>query len=460
MSKFDMIIKNGMIVTASDRYKGDIGIIDSKIAEIAVNLHDDADKVIDAANKFVFPGGIDGHTHLDMPFGGTFSSDDFITGTKAAACGGTTTIVDYSVQPQGKSLSEAAKIWHEKADNKACIDYAFHIAITDVNENTIKEMPIMVEKGYSSFKVYMVYDGMRVEDGEFIEILENAAKCGATIGVHCENYYVIKYLTEKLLTEGKIEPKYHPISRPAACEGEAANRAIRLAEMADAPLFIVHNSCEESISEIKSARERGVKVMGETCPQYLIRSIDDYEEPNFAGSKYVMSPPLRDKKNWDYIWKSIKEGVLQTVATDHCPFFMEQKKLGIDDFTKIPNGAPGIELRMPIMLSHGPKHGLTYEKIVEVTATNPAKVFGMYPQKGTIAVGSDADLFLYDPNKKVTVNVDMLHENVDYTTFDGEQLDGYPVMTICRGKVIAENGEFVGEEGYGKFVKRGKGQIL
>ncbi len=457
MSKLDMVIKNGTIVTASDIYKGDIGIKNGKIAEIGEDLN--ADKIVDAAGKYVIPGGIDAHTHLDMPFGGTFSSDDFQTGTKAAAIGGTTAVIDYSVQPAGGTLHDAARIWGEKGE-KACIDYSFHIAVTNADDNAIREMPEMVKEGYTSFKVYMVYDGMRVDDEAFIKILKKSAECGALVGVHCENYYVIKHLTETLLAEGKTEPKYHAVSRPASCEGEAANRAITLAAMANAPLLIVHNTCEESISKIKEAREKGLPIVGETCPQYLFLSEDNYEEPNFGGAKYVMSPPLRDKKNWDYIWKQLKDGVIQTVATDHCPFFFEQKKLGIDDFSKIPNGAPGIELRMPLMLSNGPKHGLTLQRIVEVTATNPAKLFGMYPQKGTIAIGSDADIVLFDPNKKVKVTKDMLHENVDYTSFEGFELDGYPVMTISRGDIIAENGEYVGEEKRGKFIRRGKPEIL
>lgn len=460
MSKFDLIVKNGTIVTASDKCQCDIGIKDGKVVELSCNIGSEADRIVDASGKYVFPGGIDAHTHLDMPFGGTCSSDDFASGTKAAACGGTTAVVDFSIQPNGKTLADTVAIWREKSDNKACIDYGIHIAITDLKNNTIDEIPTMVEQGYSSFKVFMVYDNMRVEDGDFMEILEKAAECGGLIEVHCENYYVIKNLTARLLAEGKIEPKYHAMSRPAECEGEAANRAVRLAEIAKAPLLIVHNSCEESIFEIKVARDRGLPIMGETCPQYLLLSDENYEEPDFGGAKYVMSPPLRNKKNWDYIWKALKDGTLQTIATDHCPFFMEQKKLGIDSFSKIPNGAPGIELRMPVMLTYGPKHGLSYERIVELTATNPAKIFGMYPQKGTIAVGSDADMFIYDPDKKVKITKDLLHENVDYTPFEGFDLEGYPIMTISRGEIVAENGKYVGKDGRGQFIKRGKGQII
>ncbi|MEG0963146.1 MAG: dihydropyrimidinase [Lachnospiraceae bacterium] len=458
MNKFDLVVKNGTIVTASDMYKGDIGIKDGIIVELGMNLY--GEKEIDAKGKYVIPGGIDDHTHLDMPFGGTFSSDNFLTGTKAAAIGGTTAVVDYSIQPSGGTLTDAARLWREKADNKACIDYGFHIAVTNADANTLAEMPAMVEQGYSSFKVYMVYDGMRVNDEAFLNILEKSTECGALVGVHCENYYAIKHLTEQLLVAGKTDPKYHAQSRPAICEGEAANRAIKLAQMAKSSLFIVHNSCEESISRIKEAREAGINIMGETCPQYLVLSEDNYEEENFGASKYVMSPPLRNKKNWDYIWKQLKDGVLQTVATDHCPFFLEQKKLGLTNFAKIPNGAPGIELRMPIMLSDGPKHGLTLQKVVEVTSTNPAKLFGMYPKKGTIAIGSDADLVIYDADKKVKVTKSLLHENVDYTPFEGIELNGYPVMTISRGDVIAKDGEYVGTEGRGQFIKRGKPEIL
>lgn len=459
MSKYDVVIQNGTIITASDIYQADIGVRDGKIVEIADVITTEAARVVDAKGKYVIPGGIDAHTHLDMPFGGTFSSDDFQTGTKAAAIGGTTAVIDYSVQPGGGTLADALRIWKEKAE-KSCIDYGFHIAITNCDESAMKEIPVMMEEGVTSFKVYMVYDGMRVDDEAFLKILEESAKCGALVGVHCENYYVIKHLTEEFLAAGKVEPIYHAMSRPAQCEGEAANRAIALAEMAKAPLMIVHNTCEESISKIKAARERGLQIMGETCPQYLLLSEDNYEEPNFGGAKYVMSPPLRNKKNWEYIWKQIKDGTILTVATDHCPFFLEQKNLGKDNFAKIPNGAPGIEARLPLMFTYGPKNGLTLQKIVEVTATNPAKIYGMYPQKGTIAIGSDADIVIYDPNKKTTMSKTMMHENVDYTSYEGFELDGYPIMTLSRGEVIAENGQYVGDEKRGKYMKRGVGEIL
>ncbi|MEW9079952.1 dihydropyrimidinase [Terrisporobacter glycolicus] len=457
MSKFDKVIKNGTIVTASDTYKGDIGIKDGIIVEIGQNL--ECDTVIDATDKLIIPGGIDAHTHLDMPFGGTFSSDDFESGSKAAAIGGTTSFIDYSIQPAGGTLADAVKIWKEKG-SKSCVDYGLHVAITKADENALAEIPTMVKEGITSFKVFMVYDAMRVNDAAFMNILEKSKEYGALVGVHCENYHVINHRTKQLLEAGKTEPKYHAVSRPATCEGEAANRAITLAKLTNAPLYIVHNSCEESISRIKEAREAGLPIMGETCPQYVMLSEDNYDEPGFNGAKYVMSPPLRNKKNWDYIWQQLKDGVIQTVATDHCPFFMKQKELGKDDFTKIPNGGPGIETRMSIMLSEGPKHGLSLNKVVEVTSTNVAKIFGMYPKKGTIAVGSDADLVLYDAKKEVTLTKDVLHENVDYTAFEGVKVSGYPVMTLSRGDVVAKDGEYIGENNRGEFIKREKSIVL
>jgi dihydropyrimidinase len=461
MKKFDTVIKNGTIITASDIFKGDIGIKDGKIEAIASELEEYGNKVIDAEGKYVFPGGIDPHTHMDMPFGGTFSSDDFKTGTKAAACGGTTTIVDFAVQPKGKSLNDTAKIWREKSDNKACIDYGIHIVITDMNEKVFGEIPEIIKDGYSSFKLFMTYDGMRVEDDVLMKSLVKVSENGGLICVHAENYFVINYLTKKLLDEGKTEPKYHAISRPDLCEGEAASRAIKLAQICNTPLYIVHNSCEASASEISRAREEGYPIMGETCPQYLLLSDDNYEEPDFNGAKYVMSPPLRNKKNWPYLWKALKNDTLQVAATDHCPFFMEQKRMGTENFTKIPNGAPGVELRMPLMYTYGVLEGkLNLQKFVQVTSTNAAKIFGMYPQKGTIAVGSDADLVIFDQNKEVTVTQSMLNENVDYTPYEGFKLKGYPVITLSRGEIVAENGKYIGKEGGGKFIKRGAPQII
>lgn len=461
MKKFDVVIKGGTVVTASDTFKADIAIKDKKVIDIGLNLAQDGEKIIDASGKYVFPGGIDPHTHMDMPFCGTFSSDDFVTGTKAAACGGTTTIVDFAIQPKGETLDKTAKLWREKADNKACIDYGIHVVITDINEKIMKEIPSAIKEGYSSFKMFMTYDGMRVEDGTLMRALMKINEGGGLACVHAENYYVVDYLTKKLLSEGKTEPKYHAISRPDLCEGEAAGRAIKLAQIMNAPLYIVHNTCEASVSEIAKARAEGYPIMGETCPQYLLLSYDNYEEPDFNGSKYVMSPPLRDKKNWEYLWKAISNGTLQIISTDHCPFFMEQKRMGINSFDKIPNGAPGVELRMALMYTYGVLEGrISLEKFVQITSTNAAKAFGMYPQKGTIAVGSDADIVIFDPEKEVTVTQSILHENVDYTPYEGFKLKGYPVITMSKGDVVSENGNFVGKEGAGKFIKRGAPTII
>ncbi|MBX7309688.1 dihydropyrimidinase [Clostridium chauvoei] len=461
MKLFDVVIKNGTIVNASDVYKGDIGIKDGKISAIAKNLENDSKEIIDATGKYIFPGGIDPHTHMEMPFGGTFSSDDFETGTKAAACGGTTTIIDFAVQPKGKTLNETANMWRQKSDNKACIDYGIHIVITDMNKNIMNEIPDVINKGYSSFKVFMTYEGMRIDDETLMKTLIKVSENGGLTCVHAENYYVIKYLTEKLLSEGKTEPLYHALSRPNLCEAEAVSRAIIMSELCNTPLYIVHNSCKESADEIKRAREEGYNIMGETCPQYLLLSTDNYKEPNFNGAKYVMSPPLRDKDNWTYMWDALKKNTLQVVATDHCPFFMNQKKMGLNDFTKIPNGAPGVELRMALMYTYGVlENNMSLSKFVEVTSTNAAKAFGLYPKKGTIVVGSDADLVVFDPNKELIVRKHILNENVDYTPYEGFKLKGYPELTLSRGEIIAKEGKYVGEDKRGKFIKRGAPKLL
>lgn len=460
MGKFDTIIKGGTIVTAADTFKADIGIKDEKIVAVGLDLDDTKADIIEAQGKYVLPGGIDPHTHMDMPFGGTYSSDDFTTGTIAAACGGTTSIVDFSIQSQGKTLQETANIWREKADGNAVIDYGIHLNITDMNDDILKEIPNMIEKGYPTFKLFMTYEGMKVTDYTLMKTLKKVNENGGLTSVHAENYHAIKYFTEKLKDAGKTEPKYHAESRPDLVEGEAVGRAIKLAKLAGTPLYIVHNSCEASVSEIKRAREEGYPIMGETCPQYLLLSLDNYEEPGFDGAKYVMSPPLRDKKNWPYMWKSLSNDDIQLVATDHCPFFMKQKKLGEDFFGDIPNGAPGVELRMPLMYTYGVlKNNFDLQRFVQITSTNAAKIFGLYPKKGTIAAGSDADIVIFNPETEKTITQEMLHENVDYTPYEGMKIKGFPEIVFSRGKIIAKNSEFVGEEGYGQFIKR-KSPIL
>ena len=452
----EKLIKNGLIVTGSDSYNADIAIKDGKIAMIGTNMEVDATETIDATGKYIFPGGIDVHTHLDMPFCGTTSKDDFETGTIAAACGGTTSIIDFCIQGKGQTLAEALEVWHAKAKGKAAIDYGFHVAITDMNEKVLAEMQEIIQKGYPSFKLFMTYDGLRVDDGALLEALLQAKEHGGLICVHAENYYVVKHMVDKFQKEGKNEPIYHALSRPPLVESEATGRAIKLAQFADAPLYVVHLTCKLSLDEVKKARQAKGKIMAETCPQYLLLSEDNYREPDFNGAKYVISPPLRTKDNQEPLWQGLADNSLQAVSTDHCSFdFKGQKDMGKDFFGKIPNGAPGLEARMVLMFDRGVNSGkISLNRFVEVTATNPAKIFGMYPQKGTIAAGSDADLVIFDPKLEKTITHSMLHENVDYTTYEGFKVTGYPVMTLSRGNVIAKDGEFVGKVGAGKFIKR------
>lgn len=464
---YDLIIKNAKVVTEEGVIDADLGIKDGKIAGIISERIDknisasgsscDSSEVIDAKGLYVLPGGIDVHTHLEMPLrDDLWSADTWKSGTKAAAIGGTTTVVDYACQDKNGTLLEALNVWKDRAKG-AFIDYGMHMSVVKTDDATLAEMADMVKEGVTSFKVYLVYD-MRVSDEELMKILERSKELGTIVTVHCENYGVIKHNTEKLLAAGKTEPKYHAISRPDICEGEAVNRVIKVAAMAEeAPVYIVHNSCKAGVKRIVEALSEGQKVLAETCPQYLLLDDSKYELPDFEGAKYVMSPPLRDVSNQEYLWDRIKDGTIKVIATDHCPFPFKDKKLGLHNFSLIPNGGTGIEERIPLMYSEGRRHGLDFADIAKVTATNPAKIFGMYPNKGTIKVGSDADLVLYDPDKELTLTHDMLHENVDYTCYEGTPLTGWPVMTLLRGQVIAKNGEYVGEAS-GEYVVRSLGQ--
>ena len=461
-----MLIKNGLIATASDLFTGDIYIKDGIIKEIGTNLNIEDDEIIDAEGRYVVPGGIDVHTHFHLDVGIAVSSDDFRTGTIAAACGGTTSIIDHIGQgPKGQTLYDPINHYHELADGKAVIDYGFHGVIPyGVDTNTLEEMEKLIDDGIESFKIYMTY-GQMVDDDDSIKILKLAKDKGGIIAVHPENNDTINYLKKYYSTNGMTSAVYHPKSRPEECEGEAINRILNIAHLVgDAPIYIVHLSSKLGMDYIKMARDRGQKnIYVETCPQYLVLDDKKYELPNNEGLKYVMSPPLRDKANQEPLWRAVREGDIQVIATDHCPFLFEKEKLpmGKDDFTKCPNGAPGVETRMPVIFSEGVMKGrISINKFVEVTSTNPAKIYGMYPQKGTIAVGSDADIVIIDKNKEVTITKSMLHENVDYTPYEGIKVKGYPVLTIVRGKVAVKNNEFIGEEGYGKFIKRYKNDEL
>ena len=452
-----ILIKGGTIVTATDYYQGDVLIDGEVIHSIGTDLGGEVDRVIDAKGRLVIPGGIDVHTHLDMPFGGTKSVDDFETGTIAAAFGGTTSLVDFAIQEHGGTLEQARDTWMAKADGKAVIDYGFHMIMREFNEQLSREMGRMVDDGVTSFKLFMAYPGVfYMDDASIFRALQRSGEIGATISMHAENGPVIDVLVEQALQAGCTEPKYHALTRPPRAEAEATHRAIALAEMADVPVYIVHLSAAEALAEVHRARARGLPVFAETCPQYLFLSYDNYEEPDFAGSKYVMSPPLRAREKQKDLWRGLQLNDLQAISTDHCPFcFNEGKQLGRDDFSKIPNGAPGIETRMALTYDGGVAAGrISVNRWVELTSTSPAKIFGLFPRKGTIAPGSDADIVVFDPNAETVISAKTHHMNVDYNPYEGRRVKGVSEVVISRGAVIVENGAFHGRPGRGTFLKR------
>jgi dihydropyrimidinase len=451
------LIKNGTIITAVDQYKGDVLIEDEKIALIGTAIDVQADKTIDATGKYVLPGGIDVHTHLDMPFGGTTSADDFETGTTAAAFGGTTSIVDFAIQYRGQTLHHAMETWAKKAEGKAVIDYGFHMIITELNDQVEGEMDALVRQGITSFKLFMAYPGIfMLDDGSIFKALLRTGKNGGTICMHAENGGVIDVLVQRALAEGKTAPRYHALTRPARAEAEATHRAIAMSEIADVPIYIVHLSAAEALEMVTEARDRGLPAFAETCPQYLFLSYDNYEEPGFDGAKYVMSPPLREKAKQKALWRGLAFNDLQCISTDHCPFCMkEQKELGRNDFSKIPNGAPGIETRMSLVYDGGVREGrISLNRFVELTSTSPAKIFGLFPRKGTIAPGSDADIVVFDPNRTITLSAKTLHMKVDYNPYEGRQVTGATDTVLSRGRLVIESGKFVGRAGSGAFLKR------
>jgi dihydropyrimidinase len=452
-----LLIRNGIVITATDLYEGDVFVDGEKIVAIGSSLQMNADRIIDAQRKYVLPGGIDVHTHLDMPFGGTTSADDFESGTIAAAHGGTTSIVDFAIQYKGQTLHHAWETWMKKADGKAVIDYGFHMIITDLSDQVENEMDALVRQGVTSFKLFMAYPGVfMLDDASIFRALLRTGRNGGTICMHAENGGVIDVLVKNALAEGKTAPRYHALTRPARAEGEATHRAIALAEMADVPIYIVHLSASEALDMVTEARDRGLPAFAETCPQYLFLSYDNYEEPGFEGAKYVMSPPLRPRETQERLWRGLAFNDLQAISTDHCPFCMkEQKTLGKDDFSKIPNGAPGIETRMSLVYDGGVRTGrISLNRFVELTSTSPAKIFGLFPRKGTVAPGSDADIVIFDPEKKTRLSQKTLHMKVDYNPYEGREVVGVTDTVISRGRVIIDRGKFVGRAGSGSFIKR------
>jgi dihydropyrimidinase len=452
------VLRNGRIVTAVDDYHADLLIEDGKVAMIAKTIDFDADRVIDAKGRLVIPGGIDPHTHMELPFGGTAASDDFNTGTVGAAHGGTTTIIDFAVQYKGQSLNEAVDAWHAKADGKTSIDYGFHLICTDLPDERLPEMRSMIDQGVSSFKLFMAYPGVfLVDDATIFKAMGMAGENGGLICMHAENGVVIDAIVKRALAEGKTAPKYHALTRPTKAEAEGVHRAIALADMANAPVYIVHLSSSDALDEVTRARDNGILAFAETCPQYLFLDYSVYEQPGFEGAKWVMTPPIREKWNQEKLWRGLKFNDLQVISTDHCPFcFKEQKELGRNDFSKIPNGGPGVEDRMSLIYNGGVAQGrISVNRFVELTSTAAAKIFGLFPRKGTIAVGSDADIVVFDPDEERTISAKTHHMNVDFSCYEGMKVRGVTKTVLSRGELVIEEGQYVGRQGHGSFLKRG-----
>jgi dihydropyrimidinase len=455
-----LLIKGGRIVTAADDYVADVFVDDERISLIGEDLDLAADRVIDAAGKYVLPGCVDPHTHLDMPFGGTVTIDDVESGQISAAFGGTTCHVDFIIQPQGATFAAAFDEWRSKANGRQMIDMGYHMAITDLdNGGTLEELASLPDQGITSYKLFMAYKGaLMVDDATLYRAMEVAAKSGALVMVHAENGDVVDILVREALEAGNTAPLYHALTRPPEAEGEATNRAIQLARLAGAPLYVVHVTCREAVEPIARAREAGWDVWGETCTQYFFNSLDDISKPSFEGAKYVYSPPVRDKANWDVLWNAVRGDALSVISTDHCAFLWDgQKTLGKDDFSKIPNGGPGLEDRLKMIHHFGVNEGrITLNRMVELLATNPAKLFGLYPRKGTVAVGSDADLVIFDPRRRVTISASTHHSKSDYNLYEGTEVTGAPDVVLLRGNVLVENDELVASPGIGQFVKRAR----
>jgi dihydropyrimidinase len=462
-------IGNGTVVNATGSAQNDVLVEDERVLALAIpgselseGFAKGAERRIDATGKLVIPGGIDVHTHMDMPFGGTTSNDTFESGTTAAAFGGTTTIIDFAIQRRGQALHEGWEIWSEKASGNCAIDYGFHMIISEVNEQSMKEMDQLVDEGITSFKLFMAYPGVFYStDGEILQAMQRAAANGATIMMHAENGIAIDVLVAQALARGETDPKYHGITRPPEFEGEAAHRAIELARVAGSPLYIVHLTAIQALAAVSAARSDGLNVFAETCPQYLFLSDADLARPGFEGAKYTCSPPVRPPEHHAALWRGLRTNDLSVVSTDHCPFcFKGQKELGLGDFTKIPNGLPVVEHRMDLIYQGVVRGELTKERWVEITATTPARLFGLYPKKGTIEAGADADLVVYDPQAKHVLSAATHHMRVDYSAFEGLEVTGEAETVLSRGEIVIENGAFSGAKGRGRFLERGLNQYL
>jgi dihydropyrimidinase len=453
------LITGGTVVTASETLQADVLVEDEKVAAIALDLDAQSDRTIDATDRYVIPGGVDVHTHFDLPFGGSFCSDDFGTGTRAAAFGGTTTCIDFALQDYGESLRQGLDRWFEKGQ-KAQTDFGLHMIVREVNDQVLKEMDHLVGEGITSFKLFMAYPGVfMLDDAAIFRAMQRAADSGALIMMHAENGGPIDVLVQQHLAEGKTDPVYHGLTRPAAMEGEAVHRVFKMAELAGAPAYIVHLSSRDALDAVQEARDRGVAAFAETCPQYLYLSLDDLARPGFEGAKFVCSPPLRSKDHQDELWKGLAQGDLQIVATDHAPFnFKGQKDMGRDSFADIPNGLPSVEDRVTLIFQRVRSGQLSPSRWVELVATNPAKMFGLYPRKGTIAPGFDADIVVFDPNRQRVISAENHHMNVDYSCYEGMTVWGVPEVVMQRGNVLVENDEWFGTEGGGSFVPRSRFQ--